>query len=162
VIRRKRELADFAKKLYEEKGEKLQSGDIYDKLVTSLFKNNLHQADENRIIFARLGKSERREALAHAIIQAKKNFEKKWNKGYDKPFIIDVKQSSEEIGLQIVDYYLWALQRLYEKNDDSFFNILAPNYSLIIDLDDKRKRWSGEWYSRNNPLTLQKIKPLVS
>lgn len=105
---------------------------------------------------------EKLEALAHAIIQAKYNFEQKWCKGYDKPFMIDVKQSSEEIGLQVIDYYLWALQRLYEKNDDSFFNSLAPNYSLIIDLDDKRIRGSGQWYSKKNPLTLAKLKPLAN
>ncbi len=162
AIRRKSELANFAQRLQSEKGEKLKNGDIYDKLVTLLFRNILHQADENKITFARLGKSERRESLVNAITQAKNKFEQNTRKGYDKPTIIDVKKSSEEIGLQVIDYYLWALQRLYEKNDDTFFNSLVQDYSLIIDLDDQRKRDTGEWYSRKNPLTIQKIKPLAN
>ena len=90
-------------------GEKIQNGDIYDELVTELFKNLLHQADENEIIFARLGKAERRENLAKAIREAKNRFERHWGKGHDKTTNIDVKQSSQEIGLQIIDYYLWSL-----------------------------------------------------
>lgn len=172
AIRRKLELAQKNKvrdfKLGEKKlvvcqtPTKLSNNDIYDDLVTRLFQNMLHKADENRIIFARLGKSERREALADAIKKAKKDFNKKWEKGYDRPTNIDVKKPSEEIGLQIIDYYLWALQRLYERNDDSFFRLLADNYSLIIDLDDKRNKQYGEYYKDSNPLTLQKLKPLVS
>ncbi|WP_017296075.1 DUF3800 domain-containing protein [Geminocystis herdmanii] len=162
AIRRKSELINYAKHLQEDKQEKLSEEKIYDSLVTLLFKNMLHQADENRIIFARLGTSERRESLANAIRNAKNNFNQKWGKNYDSPTIIDVKKSSEEVGLQVIDYYLWALQRLYERNDDSFFLPLALNYSLIVDVDDKRKRWSGEWYSKKNPLTLEKIKPLIS
>jgi len=162
AIRRKQELANMSQLIKEFEGEKIQDGDIYDNLITLLFRNLLHQADENKIIFARLGKSERRENLAKAIRKAKDIFESKWQKGYDRPTTIDVKKSSEEIGLQIIDYYLWALQRLYEKSDDSFFLPLSQNYSLIIDCDDKRKYRSGEWYCKKNPLTLEKLKPLVS
>lgn len=162
AIRRKDSLATNARKIYEEKGDKIKSSDIYDKLVIQAFKNMLHQADENHIIFAKLGTSERRKALADAIRGAKKSFEKKWKKGFDKPVTIDVKESSEEIGLQIIDYYLWAVQRLYEKGEDKYFKLLEKDYSVIADLDDKRKNWGGAWYTRSNPLTLEKIKPLVS
>ncbi len=162
VVRRKLELADMAKFLKEFDEEKLQNGEIYDELVTSLFTNMLHQADENKIIFARLKEAERREALAKAIREAKNRFEKQWKKGHDKPTTIDVKESSQEIGLQVIDYYLWALQRLYQKNDDSFFTPLCQDYSLILDLDDKRKYRSGRWYCKRDPLTLEKLKPLVS
>lgn len=162
AIRRKVELVNYAKRLKEYKNEKLSEGKIYDSLVTFLFTNMLHQAEENRIIFARLGTSERRESLASALKTAKNKFNKKWGKDYNSSIIIDVKKSSDEIGLQVIDYYLWALQRLYEQKEDSFFMSLAQNYSLIVDLDDKRKREYGEWYSKKNPLTLEKIKPLVS
>lgn len=158
AIRRKYELA-IAAQLLKRQGDKLQPSSVYDDLVTRLFKNMLHQGDENKIIFARLGKSERREAIANAIRKAKDNFERRWSKGYDRPTTIDVKKSSSEIGLQVIDYYLWALQRLYERNDDSFFLPMAHNYSLIMDLDDKRRFPYGEWYSKSNPLTLPKIKP---
>lgn len=164
VIRRKYELAKTAQGLayVTNNQSKIQNNDIYDDLVTRLFKNMLHQADENKIIFARLGKSERRQALANAIRKAKSNFERQWQKGHDVPTTIEVATSSQEIGLQVIDYYLWALQRLYEKNDDSFFTPLINNYSMIMDLDDTKNNEYGEWYSKRNPLTLEKIKPLIS
>ena len=164
VIRRKYELAKTAQALayVTNNQSKIQNNDIYDDLVTRLFKNMLHKAEENKIIFARLGKSERRQALANAIRKAKSNFERQWQKGHDVPTTIEVAPSSQEIGLQVIDYYLWALQRLYEKNEDSFFTPLVNNYSMIMDLDDTRNNDYGEWYSRRNPLTLEKIKPLIS
>ena len=65
-------------------------------------------------------------------------------------------------GLQIADYYLWTLQRLFERGEERFFSLLAPNYRLIMDLDDRRNMPEGEWYSAGNPLTLQKIMPVTS
>jgi len=61
----------------------------------------------------------------------------------------------------VIDYYLWALQRLYERQEDRFFNLLACDYRLIIDLDDRRNKPQGEYYSDNNPFSLEKIKPIA-
>ncbi|MCC5653508.1 hypothetical protein LC609_27690 [Nostoc sp. XA013] len=61
-------------------------------------------------------------------------------------------------GLQVIDYYLWAVQRCYERDDDQFFLPLANKYRLIMDLDDNRNKPYGEWYGDRNPLTLEKLK----
>lgn len=161
VIRRKCDLAEKSRFLHNNTGENEQLNSIYDNLVTELFHNMLH-VEETKIIFARLGKAERREALGHAITKAKINFERKFKKGIERPTTIDIALSSDVVGLQVIDYYLWALQRLYERNDDQFFLPLAKDYRLIKDLDDKRNNAYGEWYRDNNPLTLAKIKPVVS
>lgn len=68
---------------------------------------------------------------------------------------------SERPGLQVIDYFLWALERLYERGEDRYFNFLQPHYRLIMDFDDKRNRNYGEWYSDRNPLSKQKIKPVT-
>jgi hypothetical protein len=60
-----------------------------------------------------------------------------------------------------VDYFLWALQRLYERREERFFLLLAPQYRLVMDLDDNRRRPYGEWYSDYNPLSLEKIEPVT-
>lgn len=67
-------------------------------------------------------------------------------------------QPQYHIGLQIIDYYLWALHRLYNFSDDSYFNLLKDDYKLIIDLDDKKNHKYGEYYSKYNPISLEKIK----
>jgi hypothetical protein len=51
---------------------------------------------------------------------------------------------------------------MIERGEDRFFRLLAPDYRLIMDLDDTRNRPYGEWYSDANPLTLEKIKPVMS
>lgn len=70
---------------------------------------------------------------------------------------------SDEAGLQVIDYFLWALQRFYERGDDRYFNYLASHYSRIMDFDDKRSgKDYGKWYNDGNPLTKEKIMPVTN
>lgn len=161
VLRRKIVLAEVAKESFKLTGRKLVVNTVYDDLVKRLFKNSLHKADENHIVFARRGKAPRYQALQEAIRKAKENFEFKWGKPSNKPTTIQSAYPPQFAGLQIIDYYLWALQRLYERSEERFFNLLAKDYRLIMDLDDSRNKEYGEWYSDSNPLRLKKIKPLT-
>jgi hypothetical protein len=158
VIRRKEVLVREAQSLFRY-GKKINPNDIYDDMIKRLFRNLLHKADENQIVFARRGKSARKDALEQAIAKAKRNFASKWGRAYDKPALIQSAYPSEFVGLQVVDYYLWALQRLYEERQDRFFLLLKDDYRLIMDLDDTRSKQYGEWYSDSNPLTLEKVQP---
>ncbi len=130
----------------------------FDDLVKRIFKNLLHKADENHIVFAYRGSSDRKEALEKAIVRAKQNFAAKWGIPSDKPTHVHSAFPADFVGLQIVDYYLWALQRLYEREEDRFFLLLRNDYRLIMDLDDKRHKPYGEWYKDSNPLTLEKLR----
>ncbi|MBM4457454.1 MAG: hypothetical protein FJ011_06755 [Chloroflexi bacterium] len=159
AIRRKIVLVSEAQLLFKY-GRKLHADDVYDDMVKRLFRNLLHRADINEIYFARRGKSDRAEALNAAISRAKMNFNRKWNREADKPTRILSAFPSERAGLQIVDYYLWALQRLYEMGEERFFRLVAGDYRLIMDLDDTRRKPYGEWYSDRNPLALEKIHAL--
>jgi hypothetical protein len=160
AIRRKEYLIKTARLLYQRKS-KLLPDDVYDDLVKRLFKRSLHTAELNRIVFARRGKSVRQQALEEAIRRAKSNFEKKTGISSDSETTIFSGYPSQYSGLQVVDYYPWALQRLYERGEDRFFYLLAPAYRLIMDLDDTRNKPYGEWYSDSNPLNMEKIKPVV-
>jgi len=157
VIRRKEELVRFAKFLYSA-GQHLTANHVYDDLVKRLFCNLLHKADANRVVFARRGKSDRYLALSNAIAKAKRNFEIKWGIPSDKPTEIRSGFPPAHPGLQVIDYYLWALQRLYERGEGRYFELLREDYRLIMDLDDKRRKPYGEWYSDSNPLDPERIK----
>lgn len=143
------------------RSERLSDHEIYDDLVKRLFKNVLHKADLNEVVFARRGKADRSDALHEAIRRAKINFEKKWSVSSNTPTRIRSAYPHECAGLQIIDYYLWALQRLLERGEDRFFECLAPGFRLIMDLDDNRSKGYGEWYRDKNPLSIEKMKPLV-
>lgn len=162
AFRRKRALAAEAIELFRLSGEKLGADQIYDQLVVAIFKDRLHQGDENQIVFARRGKADRNTALASAINRAKWKFEKQWRKGIDRPTTIASSTPSETLGLQVVDYYLWALQRMVERREDRYFSLFADRHRLIIDRDDDRRKGYGEYYTASgNPLTLERMMPVT-
>lgn len=159
AIKRKEYLVKTARLLHQRK-TKLSPDDVYDDLVKRLFKTGLHTAEKNRIVFARRGKVRRR-ALENAIKKAKINFEKKTGICSESKTVIFSAYPSQYPGLQVIDYYLWALQRMFERAEDRFFRLLAPAYRLVMDLDDTRNKPYGQWYSDSNPLELNKIKPVA-
>lgn len=162
AFRRKRIVAEVLRAQYERTGTKLGSEFIYDELVTSLFQNRLHLADENHVVFARRGKSDRNMALSKAIVLAKWRFEARWKKGIDRPTTIASDTPSEVPGLQVVDYFLWALQRMLERAETRYFDYLRPAYRLILDRDDTRRQRYGEFYTASsNPLTTEKLMPVT-
>ncbi len=157
IVRRKSALLSLAQILHSSE-QRLTANNVYDDMVKRLFRDKLHKADENEIVFARRGKSKRRLALEGSIEKAKKNFEKRWDRSSDKPTVIRSKFPWAAPGLQVIDYYLWALQRLYERGEARYFNLLRPGYRLVVDLDDKRNNDYGEYYNNSNPLGPEKIK----
>lgn len=161
AIRRKKVLAELAQTA-KSAGIKhvLTANGMYDDLVQRLFRDNLHKADENHIVFARRGKSARIEALHKAIEKAKLNFKRRFKRESNKPCNIHACYPSESCGLQIIDYYLWALQRMLEKRERRFFEYLQPGYRLIMDLDDRTHSSKGAWYSDRNICSLEKMKAL--
>jgi hypothetical protein len=158
AVRSKIEIAKRAQDNFKNLNKKLQQNAIYDDLIKRLFKDRLHKANSINITIARRGKEAREDALEQAINQARKNFEAKWKISSDGLISIESTYPSQSPGLQIIDYYLWALQRFYERGEDRFFKPLAPKYRLIMDLDDKRHKPYGEWYSDGNPLTAEKMR----
>ena len=156
-IRRKDRLIQEARAAYEH----WNPNRVYDNLVKTLFKRSLHKADLNVITFARRGKSAREEALRQAIRKAQDNFERDVGVVARRHTKVIPSVPSESHGLQAVDYFLWALQRLYERGEDRYFNFLAPKFRLIMDFDDKRSgKPYGAWYSDGNPLTREKMMPV--
>jgi len=161
-IRRKPTLIEEAR-LAQQLGVPWRADSVYDNMIKTLFKRPLHKANLNIIVFAKRGKAAREKALAEAIERAKINFERDTGIPADKPTKIIPAVPSESCGLQAIDYFLWALQRLYERGEDRYFSYLASHYRLIMDFDDQRSgKDYGTWYSDQNPLTKEKMMPVTS
>jgi len=160
VIRTKRALVEQARMLFR-RGIRLSENEIYDELVSRLLRNRLHLAESNSIVVARRGTRDRKDALTAAIDRAQENFAARWGARNFGPCEVATAYPHESGGLQATDYFLWALQRLYERHEDRYFAPLAKHYRIIMDLDDTRRKAYGEWYSDSNPLTLQKLKPVT-
>jgi hypothetical protein len=150
AIKRKSALVAEAAELFK-RGHKLPATVVYDQLVQWLFRGLLNPDRHSLIAFAKRGKSDRLTALSRAIEHSSQSV---MNIYADQPL--------QSAGLQAADYYLWVVQRLFERREDRFFNLLAKDFDVIMELDDRRNNQTGEWYDRGNPIDLQKIMPETS
>ena len=63
--------------------------------------------------------------------------------------------------MQAVDYYLWALQRFYERGEARYLNFVWPQTLEVLDLDvepnRKGKKSAPEIgiFNKEHPLTLE-------
>ena len=64
----------------------------------------------------------------------------------------------EHAGLQAVDYFIWALQRLYERGEDRYLAYLWQASGLVNDIDDTHMKEHGVYYTQNKPLTVETLK----
>ncbi len=157
AVRRKRLLAAELRAHFEATGQKFGADRVYDDLVTAVFTDRLDRAAETRIVFARRGKADRNVALAGALALAEAKAERRTRKGVTPTIAVSSSTPSETAGLQAVDYYLWALQRLLERGDARYFDYLRPAFRLVIDRDDPRAGGYGEYYTPGNPLTPDRL-----
>ena len=74
------------------------------------------------------------------------------------PISVTALRSAEHAGLQATDYFLWALQRAFERGEDRFIRLLWPACRLVIDLDDQRTSRTGTRYTQKKPLTAAALK----
>jgi Protein of unknown function (DUF3800) len=132
--------------------------ELYDFMVRRLFKERLHKHGSYRVCFARRGKSDRTEALTMALEHARKSFDQK--RGTETDAEIEVVPTSpvKEPALQALDYFLWALQRTFERHEDRFLQLLWPQCAVVIDADDTREKGYGTYYTKRKPLTRAALK----
>jgi hypothetical protein len=126
--------------------------ELYDYLTRRLFKNLLHQDSGYEIVFSKRGKSDRTAALQQAIEAARERFAIQWKVVSKASIHVSAATPVEQGGLQAVDYFTWALQRLYEKGEDRYLTYLWPAVHLVQDIDDKRKADYGVYYTQKKPL----------
>ncbi|MHB1455988.1 MAG: DUF3800 domain-containing protein [Armatimonadota bacterium] len=126
---------------------------LYDQMVRYLTNDKLHVPRDCEVVFARRGDTDRTKALLDALIHTRDVWCRK-NRITRNNGNIDVKASSpyEFIGLQIVDYMLWALQRCYEKREDRYIQAMWEKVAHIWDWDDKRRSEDGESYTKDKIL----------
>ncbi len=97
-------------------------------------------------------------ALRQALTTAQQRFATQRQVSSNAPIQVIAYTPPECAGLQAVDYYLWALQRLYERREDRYVRLLWPAFRLVYDLDDTRKTKYGVYYTQKKPLTLAALK----
>lgn len=156
VVRDKYELLAFVNQKNERnEGYKYNPNELYDTLTRELFKPLRPMADEIKICFAKRGNKERTKAFQEALVKAEHLFEQ--NFGFSRTAHVSVHCGTprKETCLQAVDYFLWALQRFYERREERYIEMLWPFIGEIHDLDYMVDRRKGTLFNKNNPLNLK-------
>lgn len=159
VVRDKQAVLDFVRSQNERRAAyRYKPDELYDHAVRRLFKERLHKHDGYSIRFAIRGNSHRTAAFRAALERARDRFARE--RGLTITSKLDVKacRPTDEPALQAVDYFLWALQRTFEKRENRYLELLWPQCSLVIDVDDTRVAEYGEYYTRQKPLTAAALK----
>lgn len=127
--------ATESKRREQDPKARYQENSVYDGLIRELYGKFHRIADEFHIWIARRGKSDRNKALRAAIEHAEKDFEAKFGFGRDADWHISVSDPNATACLQAVDYFLWAVQRFYERRESRFLDMMWPQIGEIHDLD---------------------------
>lgn len=131
--------------------------ELYDHTARRLFRERLHKESAYEVCFARRGKSDRTRALAVALRAARDEYCRKHMIEANSEIRVRCANSRESAGLQASDYFLWALQRAYNRGEERFVEAVWSKYSLVVDVDDTRRRRYGEYYTQRHPLSLISI-----
>ena len=127
--------------------------ELYDYLTGCLFKERLSQHNRYEIIFSKRGKSDRLDALRKLIETTSEPLTQQQNISGTSFTGVSAATPKEHAGLQAVDYFVWALQRLYERGEERYLVYLWDSLRLVHDIDDVREDSYGIYYTQKKPLT---------
>jgi hypothetical protein len=132
--------------------------ELYDFTVRRLFRDRLHTHEAYDIWFARRNKSDRTRMIAASLIHVRDRFCAARNLSTQSQIAVRSANMVDHAGLQAVDYFLWALQRAYERGEDRFIRLLWEKVSVVQDVDDRRLKEYGRYYTEKHPLTAEVLK----
>jgi len=132
--------------------------ELYDSAVRRLFDKKLHTRPAFEVIFASRGKA-RTHALREHLLGAQEKSRKAAGSYPDATIQVRAMPAHQHAGLQVADYCLWALQRLFTKGEDRFLSLIWPKVGLIVDADDTSEKPYGTYHTRKqSPMSALGIK----
>jgi hypothetical protein len=134
-----------------------RQSDLYAYMVERLFENRLHMFNKIDIYFSKMHNVIHEGNMWNAIEKAKQRFSTKWNYEHSNEIRIFMQQPSQIVGLQAVDYCLWALHRVYNHQDFRYYNFLKDKISLVHDLSYGTEFY-GAYFTKDNPLTKKRFR----
>lgn len=134
---------------------------LYKFLVAELLTNRLHLYKDIDIYFSRMGNVVSIQNMTDALNEAVSKFENKREHRNEGNIRIFLQQPSHETLLQVIDYVLWTVFRVYEKNEFRYFDFLRGKIKLVHDIFDvEGNQFFGTFYSDKNPLEQKKWSPI--
>lgn len=132
---------------------------FYDHLVTQLFKNCLHQEQDNWVYFAKRGSRNRQAPLEAAIHESVQSVDEAGKTQINTNITVQSQTPLGEPCLSVTDYMNWAVYRAFTRGEMRYYRAMVEKVSLLVDLYDS-ERYPQNWYNEQNPFDIQKITPL--
>jgi len=153
VLRSKAALLNYVRQRNErEPGYRYRGDELYDTLVEELFRRYHPFADRLEICFATRGNKSRTQAFRSAIEKAEARFESQYGTRRSAEVAIIASTPPQNTGLQAVDYFLWALQRHYERDESRYIELVWDKVVEIEDMDRIEAGRKGVIYNKKRPL----------
>ncbi len=133
-----------------------QPNSLYNDLLRNLYAKFHRIAKEYHIWVARRHKSDQSRALRRAIEDAEDDFEQGFGFRRGTTRII-VSDPNTVVCLQAADYFLWAVQRFYERREPRFLDMMWPQIAEIHDLHHGRP--PGTFFTGDKRPTLDTVFP---
>ena len=153
VLRDKQRVLDYVRRRNQNDLDyRYQPNELYDTLVARLFKDRLHLSPEVEVCFAARGKSDRSAALRVALQTGQARFQSKWGKTSSAALHVRQATPARDAALQAVDYFLWALQRHFERGESRYAELIWPQVGLLHAVDETDAAPYGVYYTQKKPL----------
>ncbi|CAD6532272.1 hypothetical protein LMG28727_02915 [Paraburkholderia kirstenboschensis] len=152
-------LANVRRRNESEPGYRYRGDELYDTLVEELFRRYHPFADQLNICFAKRGSKTRTHAFRSAIERAEARFESDYGSRRSTKVTIIASTPPESSGLQAVDYFLWALQRHYERQENRYLELIWDKVVEIEHMDRFEAGRKGVVYSKKRPLITDQEAP---
>ena len=148
VVTDKRTVLEYVRQRQQrEPCYRYRPSELYNHLTQHLIKKRLSGPRRADVIFSRRDKFDRSDFFRELVETASTPSE---------PTIqISSAAPQEYAGLQAVDYFVWALQRLYERGEERYLAYLWDSFRQVDDIDDTRTGRYGASYTQSNPLTAE-------
>lgn len=132
--------------------------ELYDSAVRRLFDRKLHTRPAYKVVFASRGKARTR-ALREHLLHAQKNSKKAAGTYPEAMLEVLAVPAKDSVGLQVADYCLWAVQRLFSRDEERYLSLIWPKMALLVDADDTSEKPYGTYHHQKRPpLDLVKMK----
>jgi len=127
--------------------------EFYADLLSHLLKD---KASYKKLVvnIAQRSRSTDNKNLESALQQAHERYAKLHTDEYSAQIKFNVQPYNNEPLLAIVDYSLWTVQRVFERGETRFYDLIKDKIPLVLDLYDRENyKGSKNYYRPNYPLT---------
>ena len=151
--------AVVGRKIYDiyQNNHQEKESEFYADLLSHLLKNKMSKYEHLVLNIAHRSRCTThvnlQKGLSKAVERSKEKYPNKVN-GCKVSF--NVQGPTKEPLLNVADYFCWAIQRVFERGEDRYYNYIANQIPIVVDLYDSKGYQKNQTYYGRNERKLSK------